>query len=151
MDRHSWRWQLGLGLAVLGFRYVQSQMAFERDERALDQVTTSELVPLRLTPADGNVGGEWVSECGGSALLEITITFLTQAFSPASPAVSLPVAPTIAMNTAAVAMGVEAFLLRTVTFGGPIAARNEPEAHDINQAMPSPFRRVAPRLCIGAR
>src|SRR6266550_4018804 len=42
---------LGLGLALVGFRYVQSQMAYERDERALDQVTTSELVPLRLTPA----------------------------------------------------------------------------------------------------
>src|SRR5216683_6184291 len=46
---------LGLGLALVGFRYVQSQMAFERDERALDQVTTSELVPLRLTPATAAV------------------------------------------------------------------------------------------------
>ena len=42
---------LAQGLALVGFRYVQSQMAYERDERALDQVTTSELVPLRLTPA----------------------------------------------------------------------------------------------------
>jgi RNA polymerase sigma-70 factor (ECF subfamily) len=46
---------LGLGLALVGFRYVQSQMAFERDERALDQVTTSELVPLRLTPTSADV------------------------------------------------------------------------------------------------
>jgi len=46
---------LSLGLALVGFRYVQSQMAYERDERALDQVTTSELVPLRLTPASTDV------------------------------------------------------------------------------------------------
>src|SRR5258708_4044588 len=46
---------LGLGLALVGFRYVQNQIAFERDERALDQVTTSDLVPLRLTPAASDV------------------------------------------------------------------------------------------------
>jgi RNA polymerase sigma factor (sigma-70 family) len=46
---------LGLGLAVLGFRYVQNQIALERDERALTLVTTSELVPLRLTPASASV------------------------------------------------------------------------------------------------
>jgi len=46
---------LGLGLALVGFRYVQSQMAYERDERALDQVTTSDVVPLRLTPATADV------------------------------------------------------------------------------------------------
>lgn len=40
-----------LGLAVLGFRYVQSQIALDRDERALTLVTTSDLAPLRLTPA----------------------------------------------------------------------------------------------------
>jgi len=46
---------LGLGLALVGFRYVQSQLAFERDERALDEVTTSDLVPLRLTPATAGI------------------------------------------------------------------------------------------------
>ncbi len=46
---------LGLGLALVGFRYVQSQMAYERDERALDQVPTSDVVPLRLTPAAADV------------------------------------------------------------------------------------------------
>jgi RNA polymerase sigma-70 factor (ECF subfamily) len=46
---------LGLGLVLVGFRYVQSQIAYERDERALDEVTTSELVPLRLTPANADV------------------------------------------------------------------------------------------------
>jgi RNA polymerase sigma-70 factor (ECF subfamily) len=46
---------LGLGLALVGFRYVQNQVAFERDERALTLVTTSELVPLRLTPATADV------------------------------------------------------------------------------------------------
>src|SRR3984893_8441752 len=46
---------LGLGLALVGFRYVQNQIAYERDERALSLVTTSELVPLRLTPASADV------------------------------------------------------------------------------------------------
>jgi RNA polymerase sigma-70 factor (ECF subfamily) len=41
----------GVGLALVGFRYLQSQAAYERDERALTLVTTSDLVPLRLTPA----------------------------------------------------------------------------------------------------
>lgn len=41
---------LGLGLVLVGFRYIQSQAAYDRDERALILVTTSELVPLRLTP-----------------------------------------------------------------------------------------------------
>ena len=44
---------LGLGLVVVGVRYVQTQLAYQRDERALGLVTTSELVPLRLTPAAG--------------------------------------------------------------------------------------------------
>jgi RNA polymerase sigma-70 factor, ECF subfamily len=46
---------LGLGLALVGFRYVQSQAAYDRDERALNLVTTSDLVPLRLTPASAQV------------------------------------------------------------------------------------------------
>jgi len=41
----------GLALAVLGFGFVQSQVALDRDERALTLVTTSDLAPLRLTPA----------------------------------------------------------------------------------------------------
>jgi RNA polymerase sigma-70 factor (ECF subfamily) len=45
----------GLGLAIVGFRYVQSQAAYDRDERALNLVTTSDLVPLRLTPASAQV------------------------------------------------------------------------------------------------
>ena len=45
----------GLGLALLGFRYVQSQIAFDREERALILVTTSDLAPLRLTPAGSDV------------------------------------------------------------------------------------------------
>src|SRR5207249_3191126 len=41
---------LGLALAVVGFREVQTQIAFEREQRAVNLVTTSELTPLRLTP-----------------------------------------------------------------------------------------------------
>jgi RNA polymerase sigma-70 factor (ECF subfamily) len=46
---------LGLGLAVVGWRYVQTHVAYERDERALGLVTTSDLVPARLTPASDQV------------------------------------------------------------------------------------------------
>jgi RNA polymerase sigma factor (sigma-70 family) len=44
---------LSLGLAVIGFRLVQTQITLDRDQRAIAMVTTSELVPLRLTPAAG--------------------------------------------------------------------------------------------------
>jgi RNA polymerase sigma-70 factor (ECF subfamily) len=45
---------LAVGLAVVGVRLVQTQSAFERDDRALRLVTTSELVPLRLIPPAGS-------------------------------------------------------------------------------------------------
>ncbi len=41
----------GLGFAVVGVRYMQSQATLDRDERALTLVTMSELAPLRLTAA----------------------------------------------------------------------------------------------------
>jgi hypothetical protein len=45
---------LGLGLVFVGFRYVQTQIALERDERVFVMLTTSDLAPLRLTPAAGS-------------------------------------------------------------------------------------------------
>jgi RNA polymerase sigma-70 factor (ECF subfamily) len=47
---------LAVGVAVVGVRLVQSDTAYQRDERALSLVTTSELVPLRLTPAPASAG-----------------------------------------------------------------------------------------------
>ena len=46
---------LGVALLVLGYRFVQTQIALEREERALILVTTSDLVPLRLTPVSSSV------------------------------------------------------------------------------------------------
>jgi RNA polymerase sigma-70 factor (ECF subfamily) len=46
---------LGLGLAVVGIHSMQTQMAYDRDERALTLVTTSDLVPLRLGPVSVDV------------------------------------------------------------------------------------------------
>jgi RNA polymerase sigma-70 factor (ECF subfamily) len=46
---------LGLGLAIVGFQYVQTRIALDRDERAIALVTTSELVPLRLVPTSASV------------------------------------------------------------------------------------------------
>ena len=45
---------LGLALVAFGgWRYVQQQTAYNRDERAIALLATSELVPLRLTPSPG--------------------------------------------------------------------------------------------------
>jgi len=41
----------GLGFAVVGVRYMQTQTTLNRDERALTLVTMSELAPLRLGAA----------------------------------------------------------------------------------------------------
>ena len=46
---------LGIALVILGYRLVQSQIALDREQRALILVTTSDLVPLRLTPVTASV------------------------------------------------------------------------------------------------
>jgi RNA polymerase sigma-70 factor (ECF subfamily) len=46
---------LGIALVALGYRYVQNQIALQREQRALILVTTSDLVPMRLTPAGPGV------------------------------------------------------------------------------------------------
>jgi RNA polymerase sigma-70 factor, ECF subfamily len=48
---------LAISLALVGVRSLQTQMAYERDERALSLVTTSELTPLRLVPVAPDVPG----------------------------------------------------------------------------------------------
>jgi hypothetical protein len=40
---------------VIGFRLVQTQATLDRQARAIALVTTSELAPLRLTPASADV------------------------------------------------------------------------------------------------
>jgi RNA polymerase sigma-70 factor (ECF subfamily) len=46
---------LALGIGVIGFRLVQTQATLDRQARAIALVTTSELTPLRLTPASAGV------------------------------------------------------------------------------------------------
>jgi RNA polymerase sigma-70 factor (ECF subfamily) len=46
---------LGLGLAIVGFQYLQTRVTLDREERAIALVTTSELVPLRLVPTSSSV------------------------------------------------------------------------------------------------
>ena len=46
---------LALGLGVVGFRLLQVQAAQDRQARAIALVTTSELSPLRLTPANAQL------------------------------------------------------------------------------------------------
>src|SRR6266566_3052198 len=45
----------GLGFAVVGVRYMQTQITLDRDERALTLVTMSELAPLRLGAATSDL------------------------------------------------------------------------------------------------
>ena len=45
----------GLGFGVVGVRYMQTQTAYQLDERALTLVTMSELAPLRLSPATSDL------------------------------------------------------------------------------------------------
>src|SRR5216683_8211676 len=45
----------GLGFAVVGVRYMQTQATLDRDERALALVTMSELAPLRLGAATSDL------------------------------------------------------------------------------------------------
>jgi RNA polymerase sigma-70 factor (ECF subfamily) len=45
---------LAVAFAVVGFRLVQTQIVLERDQRAIAMVTTSEVVPKRLTPVAGS-------------------------------------------------------------------------------------------------
>jgi RNA polymerase sigma-70 factor (ECF subfamily) len=42
---------LAVAFAVVGVKLVQTQLVLDRDQRAIAMVTTSEVVPLRLTPA----------------------------------------------------------------------------------------------------
>ena len=46
---------LALGLGIVGFKLVQTQTVLDRDARAIAMVTTSEVAPLRLTPASASV------------------------------------------------------------------------------------------------
>jgi RNA polymerase sigma-70 factor, ECF subfamily len=65
----------GLGFAVLGVRYVQTQMAYQLEVRALTQVTMSDVAPLRLGPvAPGLPGGAHATYRGrpGSNLAVLT-------------------------------------------------------------------------------
>jgi hypothetical protein len=75
---------LGLGLAFVGFRYVQSQIALEREERAIILVTTSELVPLRLVPATAEVPAGAHANYRGRAGNDIAV--LTAEALPSAPA-----------------------------------------------------------------
>ena len=71
---------LGLGLAIVGFQYVQTQIALDRDERVIALVTTSELVPLRLVPTSASVpAGAHANYRGreGIAVAVLTVEGLT--------------------------------------------------------------------------
>jgi RNA polymerase sigma-70 factor (ECF subfamily) len=75
---------LGLALAIVGFRYVQSQAAYDRDERALSLVTTSDLAPVRLTPASAQVPAAAHANYRGRAGTPLTV--LTTESLPPPPA-----------------------------------------------------------------
>jgi RNA polymerase sigma-70 factor (ECF subfamily) len=70
---------LGVGLAVLGIRYAQTQAAYQRDERALGLVTDSTVVPRRLTPVSADVPANAHANYrgrDGSGLMVLTVDAL---------------------------------------------------------------------------
>jgi RNA polymerase sigma-70 factor, ECF subfamily len=46
---------LGVCLAIVGSRYLQAQLGYDRDERAIDLLASSELVTLRLAPVSADL------------------------------------------------------------------------------------------------
>lgn len=76
---------LGLGLALVGFRYVQTQIAYERDERALSLVTTSDLAPLRLVP-NGSADVPAGAHANYRGRADNNLAVLTTELLPAPPA-----------------------------------------------------------------
>jgi RNA polymerase sigma-70 factor (ECF subfamily) len=49
---------LAIGIVATGLRYLQIQREYDRDERAVALVTTSDLTPLRLVPASSDIPPE---------------------------------------------------------------------------------------------
>jgi hypothetical protein len=74
---------LGVGLAIIGFRYAQTQVELDREHRALTQVTTSDLVPLRLTPVSALVPAGAHANYRGRAGSDLAV--LTTELLPATP------------------------------------------------------------------
>ena len=75
---------LGLGLAVLGFRLVQTQNALEREQRALVLVTTSDLAPSRLTPVAAEVPAGAHANYRGRPGVELAV-LTTESLPPLPP------------------------------------------------------------------
>lgn len=75
---------MAVGLAIVGVRAVQTQMAYERDERALSLATTSELTPLRLVPVSADVPANAHANYRGRAGTSLVV--LTVEALPAAPA-----------------------------------------------------------------
>ncbi len=76
---------LALGLGVIGFRLIQQQATLDRQSRAIALVTTSELAPLRLTPASpplvpSNAHANYRGRDGAS------VAVLSTEFLPSAPA-----------------------------------------------------------------
>ncbi len=74
---------LAIALAVIGFRLVQSQGSLERQQRVIAMVTTSDLVPMRLTPATASVPAAAHANYRGRAGIDLAV--LSTEFLPAAP------------------------------------------------------------------
>jgi RNA polymerase sigma-70 factor, ECF subfamily len=74
---------LGLALAIGGFKFVQTQIALDREQRALILVTTSDLAPLRLTPAASSVPAGAHANYRGRPGVDLAV--LTTELLPATP------------------------------------------------------------------
>jgi RNA polymerase sigma-70 factor (ECF subfamily) len=76
---------LALGIGVIGFRLVQQQATLDRQSRAIALVTTSELAPLRLTPASATVAPA-NAHANYRGREGVNVAVLSTEFLPAAPA-----------------------------------------------------------------
>jgi len=76
---------LGLALALVGAKFVQTQITLERDQRAIALVTTSELVPLRLTPAPSAANVPAGAHANYRSRPGVDVAVLSTEFLPVAP------------------------------------------------------------------
>lgn len=77
---------LSVALALVGFRFVQTQVMLEREQRAIALVTTSELTPLRLTPAASAVGIPQGAHANYRGRSGVDVAVLSTELLPSAPA-----------------------------------------------------------------
>lgn len=76
---------LSVTLAIVGAKFVQTQITLERDQRAIALVTTSELAPLRLTPVPSAANVPAGAHANYRSRPGVDVAVLSTEFLPVAP------------------------------------------------------------------